>query len=362
MNKQKNAIVCNTPFQVLGALNIVINNLYDGDFDLYLYGEFRDADSIYQNLTNLRIFNKIYYWKENKKRHKSKIHTFFNLINMNCLLRDFVFSDDSFKTEAYKKVFIGDSNFIGVYLTQKNKTADLILFDDGIGSYIGNALFDTIGKLHYILGITFNLGIFKYKVSKLLINNMAFCKSTITNNVEQLPILNSENIVYDIAKKVFTFNMDSPILRKTVVYLGQPLEEKQGYNGKTSLFFLDYIPSLKNKIIVRAHPRQCMEDFNNCEIDNINNMWELECINSITNSHILLSFCSTAQIMPKLISDKEPYIIFLFKLFVDSYETNEYKNDIAIYESIKSIYRDKEKVFLPENLEDLRLFINKISQ
>lgn len=357
MNKQKNAIVCNTPFQVLGAINIVVNKLYDGEFDLYLYGEFRNADSVYKNLKDAKIFNNIYYWKENKNRLKSRIHTFLKLTNRNWLLNDFIFLDDSFEKEYYQKIFIGDGNLIGIYLTKQNKTAELIFFDDGIATNVGNALFDTIGKFYLIFGFIFNLGVFKYKVSKLLVNNIAFCKSTITKNIEQLPFLTTENKAIDIAKNVFSFNLDSILLNKSVLYLGQPLEEKQGYNGMGALFFLNYIPELKNSFIVRAHPRQSVADFDGCEIDSINNMWELECMNSITDSHVLFGFCSTAQLMPKLLCNKEPYIVFLFKLFLDSFDSNEFRNDMEIYESIKSVYRDKDKVFLPESLDELKDFV-----
>lgn len=362
MNNMQNAIVCNTPFQILGAINIVCNKLFDAEFDLYLDGAFRDADSVYKQLCDCNVFKNIYYWEKKRNRRKSRLRSFFKLINNYVLLKDFNFTDNSFKNKRYQKVFVGDGNLIGIYLTSCNKNAELIIYDDGIATNVGNALFDTIGKFYSFFGGILKLGVFRYNVQKLLVNNVDFCQSNISPNKEQLPTLNLENKAFDIAKRVFSYNFDSLLREKTLVYLGQPLAEKQGYNGRPGLFFLDYFPEFKNNLIVRAHPRQSLEEFNGCEIDKVNNMWELECITSITNSHILFSFCSTAQIMPKLLCDKEPYIVFLFKLFIDSYDTNEYKNDMLIYESIKSVYRDKEKIFLPENIEDLKHFINKVTK
>lgn len=353
-----NAIVCNTPFQLLNAINIVANNVESGKYDLYLYGEFRNSESILSNVLKSNLFNKVFFIKKNNNVKNSKLRTFVKLVRPSYILKDFIYEDDSFKNlkSYYSRVFVGDGNLIGVYLLKKNPTAELIMFDDGIATNVGNALFDTIGPFYKKIGRLFRLGVYYFNVSKLYVTNKDFCKSTITDNILQLPFLTPANFATKIAKDVFSYNSNTQLNLYKNVYLGQPLEEKQGFNGNKPLFFKNQIPQFNENLLVRLHPRQNSNEFNNECVDNVNNMWELECMNSISDDHVLIGFCSTAHLMPKLLCDKEPYIIFLYELFLNDKNTKEYENDCSVVETVKELYRRKEKVLVPKTVQELAEF------
>ncbi len=354
------AIVCNTPFQVLNAVNLINSGKFDADYDLYLQGDFRNSDSVFYNLKKSNFFENVFFWKTNKEAKISKIRTFIKFINSKLILSEYITGDYSFIGKKYDKIFVGDGNTIGIYLSMNNRKSDIYFYDDGISTNIGNCLFDGQSISYKLIGKLLKLGVYRYRVEKLFVNNLDFCKSTLTKNIEKLPNLDFSNNVIDIVKELFSYNEESLIEKKNIIYLGQPLEEKKGYNGKCPLFFIDELSGYSENILVRAHPRQKTEDFLGMEIDKINNLWELECITKIQDYHVLMGFCSTAQLMPKLLSNKEPYVIFLFNLFLDDYNTNEYNNDYYSYESLKNMYSSKEKVFLPSTVEELKNILETI--
>ena len=94
-------------------------------------------------------------------------------------------------------------------------------------------------------------------------------------------------------------------------------------------------------LIVRNHPRETRE---------------LKCDNDINDDKVLIAFCSTAQITPKMLYDKEPYLVFLYRLFdcdwIEDYD--------RLVEQVRNSYRNKKKVFLPSTLDELVNTLNNL--
>ncbi len=111
----------------------------------------------------------------------------------------------------------------------------------------------------------------------------------------------------------------------------------------------------RDDLIVRVHPRQKAEIYKEYFRDEINNLWELECEKQITDEHILISAFSTAQVMPKLLGGKEPTIIFLFKIF------GCYDDCMKIVEKMVNMYQNKEKIYIPESINELERIIKKLT-
>ena len=79
-----------------------------------------------------------------------------------------------------------------------------------------------------------------------------------------------------------------------------------------------------------------------------NNMWELECIQSINDGNVIFAAFSTAQFTPKLLFDKNPYIIFLYKIF-----DLEVKGADEMIERFAHTYKYKSKIFVPKCMEEI---------
>ena len=350
----KTAIVCNTPLQVMNALNIVINDVEccKNDCDLYLIMNFRDSDRIADRVETTELFRHVFRFRSTGE----KITSFIDLLSSRKILSTYEFSDRSFMDMRYDNLFVSDRNLLGVALNYISRCRNVYVFDDGIATYSGNSISDPSNYRYPFLNRLFRSDDLSYKIRKLFVNNKEFCRSQIS---EQLPLLGKKNPVFEVLMRVFDFNVSSEIATKKVIVLEQPLDKKENYNQKKFKEILDEASVDTSDTLVRLHPVQKDIEYGDYRIDHINNLWELECIKSISNEHTLISFYSSAQFSPKLIAGKEPYVVFLYKLFLSRYDSRECQMFEKMVNEFKESYEDDGKIFVPENIDELKEIIKK---
>lgn len=71
---------------------------------------------------------------------------------------------------------------------------------------------------------------------------------------------------------------------------------------------------------------------------------------SSADTYILISYISTALATPKLMFDKEPYILLLYRLVESTVDVSSVDN---YYRELKKLYTNPERVFIPETEEEL---------
>lgn len=290
----KVAIICNTPWQVLGAINIVVNNVEEstGNTDIFIINDFSGANQVCNQLKKETIFNKVVFCsKLDEKKKPAKWKTLKRLIFPKTVFKEYKVNDKYIAKNRYKKIFVGDGNLLGVAIKNQNKNSDFFLYDDGIDTYIGNSLMDGKSRIYKLIAKTLHIGKYSYQIKKLYVNCKMFCKSLVSKNIEELPKLNEHNSTVQIAKRIFQFSECSLLLSYRFIVLGQPLEERKGYNSEP--FEALYPEKKLDLFLVRKHPRQKVINYGSIMYDSINNMWELECIFNINNKHVLISFYST---------------------------------------------------------------------
>lgn len=353
----KVAMVCNTPYQILTAINMLVNKVEDiSHVDLFVIDCFSNSKNTIANLIKSKLFDNIIVCKP-KTVKANKFRTFFDLCNTSKLLNRYEFSDTNFLKYKYKTLFVGDGNELGICIHKINR-CEIIAFDDGAISYVGNCFQDNIGILYRVVGRLLKIGVFSYKINKIYVNCKEACNSKI-ETIEQLPLINNENCLIKYANEIFGFGIDSKLKNYRYILLDQVLSEKKGFNGKELNILYDENLVLREKGIVRKHPRKenINIDSNKIACDTVKNMWELETMRNISPNNVLIGAGSTAQITPKMISNKEPYIIFTYLLF---FEKNEEFFQIA--KMITNMYEDKTKIFIPKNLEEFNNIINLLEQ
>ncbi len=356
----KIAVVCNTPWQILGAINIVVNNVEgsSGKSDLFVINDFSGAEKICEQLKKEKIFNSVVFCSALGRKRPTKIKTLKRLLFPRKVFREYGINDRSIVKKQYRKIFIGDGNLLGRAIKSINRNVLVFLYDDGVDTYIGNSLTDGANRLYRRMGKILHWGEYSYRICKMYVNCKDFCISEVTKNVGELPKLDTKNKAVQIAKKVFCFSEQSMLLSHRFILLGQPLGERKGYNGKP--FGILYPDQNRDMFLVRKHPRQEVIDNGLVTYDKVNNMWELECIFNINNEHVLIAYYSTAQITAKLIAGKEPYVIFVYKLFLDKGDEKEMEKYETIIRSFIDLYKKKDKVFVPSNEKEYSDIIQKL--
>ena len=352
LNRVKNVIVCGTPWQIMEAINIVVNNVEEckGQMDMFMLANFDNAKELLSKLKSEEIFNHIFFCpKLDLNKEPSTIVKLKRLFFPRCGFKDYNVDYKYIRENYYEKIFITSDCLIGRAIKSENKNGIVYLYDDGVGTYVGNILTSNKSKVYEAIVKRFCIGPYLYQIKKVYVNCKMLCKNLISNNVEELPKLKPESKTVQIAKRVFQFSGDSMLPAYRFIILEQPLERTKGYNGN-SLEIL-YKGQDSELFLVRKHPRKKLSIKEEVKNDTTNNMWELECIFNVSEEHVLIAHCSTAQLTPKTVAGKEPYIIFAYYLFFEK-DSKEVEQCEEMVRSFTEIYKRKDKIFVPRNLEE----------
>lgn len=353
----KTAFISNSPLKILNTINMVVNNVENtGEYtDVFVEMWFKNAEELSRKLEESGLFHKVYRCY----RNDVKLDRFTDLLSYKKLLKGYDFSDTDFMNEKYDQLFIGDKGLLGVALSYMNRP-DVFIYDDGIITYSGNCIVDERKYKYPLLNKLFKTDVYSFNIRKLYVNNRDFCKATICQDIEQLPLLNEENKAVKIIRDVFGYNENSQLKDHRLVILEQPMEGRENYNGTRFIDIVNQLDIKEFKPLVRLHPRQKDLKYENVDMDTTGNMWELECINAINDDHILMSFFSTVQFSPKMIANKEPYVIFLYKLFLKNLNGTEIPWFEEMIGQLKEKYSDSGRIFVPENIEELKEIIESL--
>ena len=144
---------------------------------------------------------------------------------------------------------------------------------------------------------------------------------------------------------------------KECVYLNQPLFETNDpvRHLKKEKEIIDIIKAVKgDEVVVRLHPRETEKRvYKSLHIENDRAMWELICENNLSEKSILIASFSTAQFTPKMYCNKEPRLVFTYKLY-DDYKEGEIEKFTLMVEKLREVYTDKERILIPKSIQDLK--------
>lgn len=348
------ACVCDTPFQVLNCLNYVyhnvgVNNMH---FDLFLVDQFDGAQKIYEKIAGQKFFDNTFMVKvekpsgnENQLKWKFRrmyAYAFPQKTITRCIGNQIT----KYNSAVYDIVFSAVVTCFTACLLKENPEAELDLFDDGTGSYYGNIIEKGVGWQHKLFAKVFHCGSNVVYPEKLYINNPSYCRSTSAKSILPLPNMDSEFLSF--IKMIFDYSNDSnEIYKQKVIWLTRPM----GYVNTIRSVLKIY----KDQTLVRLHPRENQKDeYVGFLVDTTENMWEIQIAEGDIENKILLADYSTAQITPKMLFDKEPYVIFTVLLNQKIYKPNSVAKILEQINNLQEHYRIPEKIFLPKDANDLQ--------
>lgn len=362
----KAAFTCDTSYQILNAINFVVNDM-EGSAncsDIYIYHQFTNSQAVAQRIRDLQIFRKVYDVKpyKNNKAIYTKLRTLTRLLTPKRVLRTHLWNKDDFCYMRYEYLGMFFFTQFTLSLRQINPDSQVLLLEDGTGSYFGNLEKDYRSGLLDFFNRFFMNGELDYHPQRLYVNNPELCRSTVAEDIRLLPRLDAQNPALSILENVFDYHDNRAYADKRIIYLTQPLNEVAGYkagmHGAMVALLAEYAP----EVLLRVHPRQKNIDTGILALDGMNNLWELECVHSIKDGHVLLGAFSTAQFAPKLICDSEPYLIFCYKTFFNNLDTEFWKDTVALIDRFRALYRQPEKIYVPDNMEELHAILSRLSK
>lgn len=349
-----------TEYQLMNIIRFVYfnNEKSRESTDLFISESIRNVDRKIEILSKSGVFNEIIKVKQFKylaNPLKRKVKSLLYTLNKSSFIK-FLYKD---YTQQFDTLLIPCSLLTCELFRRYYYHKSLCYYEDGFGSYFGNIKVTTQTNARRVFNKLFKCD---EQIDALYLNLPSFSESNVAKQLRKINgDINDSYILF--LKSVFcNDNFQSAYEKYHYIYLRQPI---QLFGEKAVAVDISIINKLgkllDNRFIIREHPLNINDvyddKFSNITIDLKSNMWELECL-SIKEKCVLIGMFSTAQISPKILFGYEPFVVFLFNLFpLDEHlKMNEQKT----VERFRNLYLNKNRIFVPNNMDELEEIIQKI--
>lgn len=342
---------CNSAYQLLNVLNLhwhrkynQFENIDNYNADLIVLNSFKMAKELVTIIDDEGFFNNVVL--VNRVDKSSRINNLINLLFPFFLLKKNIHNSNIYKRNNYDYICPSKFSWIAASIWQLNKKAKLSLHEDGVGAYSTNMNLMPNSKLYFCLYKTMNYNRGFEDYESIYINSKKLYCFADENKRIEIPKMSNEfleriNIIFKNAYDKKT---------NDIYFLSQFGE----YSIKKPT--LDYLYKFKNKVIFCPHPRYDSNDNYGFDVISDKNIWELYACNTPNfDDKCLIAVHSTAVFTPKILFNKEPSIILLYKLLDKPFNGLD-----GFVKKFIETYENKEKIMIPETLEELYRDIDNV--
>ena len=358
-NEKVFAFIIWTPFHLYNAVRFLITNEMIGKCDAYYVAQSEAMKDYYENAKRNNVFRNTFYVDESKlPKLNSKLDAVVNLFFPRQFIKR-VFGQNSIDNQ-YEKLFISVPTRINEAIISANDCREVVGYDDGTGSYLNNLYSHNLGKRYEFAKRLFKRN--TYEVKEVLVNNPEFVLNKDDDiRYERLITKNIKEEDKRLIEEIFGYETKSKLSK--YIYLVQPPDDICDIKEfeKIEKEVVDRCgDSLKNELLIRMHPRYNINtNYADFQIDDGRELWEIICDESITEENVLISRFSTAQFTPKLLFNKEPFVIFTFNLYED-YSKDRIDSYIFLAKALKDIYTKKERIIIPLTMDSFMSTIEEM--
>lgn len=362
--------VCQTAYQLFNAITIVKMNNIEADILFYDRRASKMCDM--EKLREASFFYRIYeYYDFLDKVTDADANSFFKKI-INAIKKMFFYpsalkyvAKAENSNNCYEHIYI---SYLDIpteavfYYHKKMHNSRLIVYDDG--TYTCDCLKE------------------KQNLFKTFLSKIAFGKTNIFNYCERVLVrqpnlvdkgryveMPVEQIQYNFSKleqsnlvSVFKGNGDDVnCINKKIIFFDQPYKNKEIIKKQCDIVYKLSERYGKDNVIVKIHPSYKETEYDNqvnlfkskVPFEVLINMFDIE-------KTILISIFSTACFTPKSISNKEPCVAFVYKTISLKKDGRDFDERMAIryIKALQTNYIDKDKVFIPNNIDELFSFVD----
>ncbi len=351
------AFFCSTPYHVLVA-TWLRSSFYNGlAADMYLLDHFKDAENIYQSLTNSQVFSQVTLL-HNKKEIEDRLSAFKPMkylqrismqIRANRLVHEYLQLGDA----VYDEVLFG-SPVVTIQLALKvlyrrNPNLQIHLFEDGFAGYHTDQWkASTVKKL-------FNRATGQHRYIDRYDSLLLFKPELFTGHIKiplsQIPpIPQNNNAVKNLFNTIFRYTEQSAI-REKVIFFEQPIQGIPELNNAVQSI-IEQLPT--DSLLIKPHPRSTSVQYGKWPVYHEQSVpWEIIGLNTEIEGKVLISFFSTVAFTNKMIFDREPIVILLFEMEELKPLYTLPRNSRDFIYAFRNSYRNPERVFFPQSRDDL---------
>lgn len=244
---------------------------------------------------------------------------------------------------------------------------EFILVDEGLSSYSGRVTESQYrSKSFKILSLLFYGRYFEKIISRFYLSEPRMLVPAVSQDV--FKIESDSSLVKEL---LWSDKHRRKIGKVEFCYIGVPLfgliDLCKGQDIDRANFLLQaeevvarMVAGLSGKLLYKKHPLEDLELLEGNygeEVSFLDGLWEEICLHSIGDGTVLFNFFSTAATFPKLILDKEPTIVFMYRLLQGDVLAGD-----EIIEGFRQTYCDSSKILVPKNLEEFTKIVNDLTQ
>ncbi len=358
-NEKKDvAFFAATPLQILNCIQINKTQFDEKKCDLYILDFAVNNKNIFDRISELSVFENVYYLKE-PFNNRGRFKFFKSYLNPDMETIKLL------KSKYYDQIFSTCINFANDYyytfLKINNNNLIFNYYEEGIGDYTTNiqkkrtTIIKLVSMFGYENPISENINVWLYHPEYMQLNK--------GYNVREIPLITDEEkgfeSIFDNEDKI---KISIPNDCK-IIYFDQPYKKQQDIdiNNINILAEISKVVN-KNNIYIKLHPANNDGKYidNGYKVlDNNGIPWEVYCNDKSLSDVVLISINSTASVSPKMIYNKEPKVILLYKLFDEQLKNIINQND-KLFSDVKNSYCVKKNFIIPESIEDLRCDLQEL--
>ena len=114
-------------------------------------------------------------------------------------------------------------------------------------------------------------------------------------------------------------------------------------------------------MLVKTHPRATESYPHKCEVFPTSSCpFEINLLGLNIDNMLLVSLSSSSVVTPKLLFDKEPYVIILAEMYQEHYMIPSKKMNLDFFREIRELYKNKNNFCIPHSLEELKKYLTTL--
>lgn len=354
----KACFACTTPYQLMGAISIAQSKDIKGD--LYVFGMFSGYDEIAERIKDYNIFREVIPVDCSRFRSLPTSRYLFHMFNYHREVLYFLPSHISYdimyiSSRAHVKLLMRHE------LEHRNPKMRYVMFEDGLGTYSADSHVLNSSKLRRIIEKILGWDTFKPGLTVMMATHpelVTLSKKMSGISIEKMPSFRWSSENRKMLLDIFSVNNMNFINERVILFDVTRGTYKEDLGVNVGLLDKCYQLMSNNfgydSVVCKPHPRSktkteaSVKEYQQKGVP----IEILYASMDDLDSRILVGTFSTALFTPKMMFDKEPIVICLYKMvWPGNHELP------PLYEKLCNMYQHRERIIAPKNIEELKVFL-----